>query len=661
LVQLEEGTLALLRAPGGAAWVRREALAEVVDLMFADLPAPSPAHEAAWAAAQPSRSEALRAQLLSLKAQVGLALPPEEAALAAYAAATSARLRPTRDPDGFRRQLLVATAAGKVASLHTGDGRVLWEVDFGAGAAPARLAPWRAPHDVAQDEEVVALRAGAGGGVAAAVINTRTGEVVLREEEVPAAPQGGGGAQAGAAQVLPLPLPLHAGRAAQSVYVVAPAAPGAPATVLPRTPEARAAFAAQAAALTYWRVDAGGGAVEGHGFAADGSRRLLWRVDAAPPGSGLRVLAAAAREPGEAVYAAARPVAGGAIKLKHLSPNTVLVVAGVGGGRAPPRGGGRLVVTLLDAASGRVLFSQTHQVRRGAALAWASCTAEQRAPRWWLFARAANRPATSTPLSPVPCPASRRCPLLPPSPLLPSPFSPSPQAASGPVHAVVTENSAVYHYWSARHERWAVSSIDVYKEPPPGLTVADLALGRGAAAGGNASAWDAHPLLFDRASFLSKLPAAALGATRTAHGTAAKMLLLATPAGQVYMLDRRLVDPRRPVLAPGAKPTPTQMAEGLPPYAPELAVAGPAFATMDRRVARLRRVLAAPAVLESASLMAAVGLDLFYARLQPSRGFDMVPDDFPHALLVAIVAGMAAAAVAMRAIVQKRALKLKWQ
>ena len=42
------------------------------------------------------------------------------------------------------------------------------------------------------------------------------------------------------------------------------------------------------------------------------------------------------------------------------------------------------------------------------------------------------------------------------------------------------------------------------------------------------------------------------------------------------------------------------------------------------------------AVLESASLMVARGLDLFYSRLQPSKGFDMVPDDFPRALLVAM-------------------------
>lgn len=51
-------------------------------------------------------------------------------------------------------------------------------------------------------------------------------------------------------------------------------------------------------------------------------------------------------------------------------------------------------------------------------------------------------------------------------------------------------------------------------------------------------------------------------------------LVVAPSAGQVYLLDRRFLDPRRPIIAPGAKPTPQQAAEGLPPYQPELPFAG---------------------------------------------------------------------------------------
>lgn len=348
-MQLQEGSLALMGG-GSTAWIRHEALASISDLLFADLAAPTPENEAEWEASQPTWSESFSMQLLALRAQAGLRLEPQErAALARHQALTSDRLRPTRDADGFRRQLIVATKAGKVAALHTGDGGLLWEVDFGAEAAPQRLAAWLKPHDMRRDEEVVAFRAD-DAGVVATVINIHTGLVV--SSDVVAASAG--------AEVLPMPHPVRRDSADQHVYLVVPAQ--GPATVLPRIAEAQAAFAAGAHALVQWGVDQAAGTVHGFGFGADGSRTVRWSMVAAPAGSGLSVLAVAARDAAEAVYGAARPIAGGAILLKYLSPNTLLVLAG------PPLGldhakASRLVATLLDAASGRVLFTQTHQVR----------------------------------------------------------------------------------------------------------------------------------------------------------------------------------------------------------------------------------------------------------------------------------------------------------
>lgn len=240
------------------------------------------------------------------------------------------------------------------------------------------------------------------------------------------------------------------------------------------------------------------------------------------------------------------------------------------------------------------------------------------------------------------------------------------QSASGPVHAIVSEHWAAYHYWSAKHDRWQIAVIDAYRPAPPGLSVVDLMV-KGGKSNVSASAYDASSagpdssLIINRQVYGIKMPVAALGVTRTVQGTAAKMLLLGTPAGQVCMVDRRMLDARRPIIPQGAKPTPAQQAEGLPPYAPELTVTGQSYATLDKKVARLKKIVTAPAVLESASLLVAVGLDLFYIRLQPSKGFDMVPDDFPFALLVAMVTGLLVALGVLRAVMQQRALKLKWQ
>lgn len=39
-------------------------------------------------------------------------------------------------------------------ALHTGDGRLLWSLDFGRGAAMSKLGLWRVPHEVQHDVEV---------------------------------------------------------------------------------------------------------------------------------------------------------------------------------------------------------------------------------------------------------------------------------------------------------------------------------------------------------------------------------------------------------------------------------------------------------------------------------------------------------------------------
>ncbi len=48
----------------------------------------------------------------------------------------------------------------------------------------------------------------------------------------------------------------------------------------------------------------------------------------------------------------------------------------------------------------------------------------------------------------------------------------------------------------------------------------------------------------------------------------------------------------------------------------------------------LKGVVTEPSALESTALLFAHGLDLYYTRLSPSKTFDLLPDDFPHALLV---------------------------
>ena len=58
--------------------------------------------------------------------------------------------------------------------------------------------------------------------------------------------------------------------------------------------------------------------------------------------------------------------------------------------------------------------------------------------------------------------------------------------------------------------------------------------------------------------------------------------------------------------------------------------------------------------------MLARGLDLFLSRVQPSKTFDLLPDDFPFALLIAITLAMVGASLALKVMGKRASIRQKW-
>lgn len=78
------------------------------------------------------------------------------------------------------------------------------------------------------------------------------------------------------------------------------------------------------------------------------------------------------------------------------------------------------------------------------------------------------------------------------------------------------------------------------------------------------------------------------------------------------------------------------------------------------QVAKTRRILTSPALLESTALIFAHGLDLFCTRVAPSGTFDVLSESFNKAQLVVTVAGLAGAIAVVRPIVGRRKLRGRW-
>ena len=158
-------------------------------------------------------------------------------------------------------------------------------------------------------------------------------------------------------------------------------------------------------------------------------------------------------------------------------------------------------------------------------------------------------------------------------------------------------------------------------------------------------------------SFILPSAVSALAFTTSKYGVAAKDLVCINGLGQVALLPRRLLDPRRP----RGKPSKADADELLVPYAPVLPHVPEALLSHAYPVAGLARLAAAPALLESTSLVLAFGLDLFCTRaVQPSGAFDLLGDGFNKIQLVGTLAALSVGVLVAAPAVARKALRAKW-
>jgi hypothetical protein len=222
-----------------------------------------------------------------------------------------------------------------------------------------------------------------------------------------------------------------------------------------------------------------------------------------------------------------------------------------------------------------------------------------------------------------------------------------------PVHLVQTENWVVYTYWNSKAKRTELGSMVLYEgfvdkyglSPWTRPEIADEFSSHAAPT----------PIVLHK-TFVFPTAVRAMASSMTLHGITSKHLLFGLASDQVYSLDRRLVDPRRPAKAP----TPEEQAEGLMQFDPNLPLAPNNVISYNKTVARLGLVTAAPAKFESISLVMAAGLDLFLVRSTPSRSFDLLASDFNYPLLMLLMIALICATMATWSFASNKKLRANW-
>ncbi|EGO03055.1 hypothetical protein SERLA73DRAFT_103134 [Serpula lacrymans var. lacrymans S7.3] len=229
-------------------------------------------------------------------------------------------------------------------------------------------------------------------------------------------------------------------------------------------------------------------------------------------------------------------------------------------------------------------------------------------------------------------------------------------AASGvcDVKATLAENWLVYHYFddelagSGQSKGHRIVSVELYE----GNDIDEKIKSSDITSYSNKSA---EVTAYER-SFVLPYGLAALTTTTTKFGITTKDLIVASRKNNIQSIPRRLLNSRRP----RNKPTNEEMEEMLVQYDPLLPDDARLIVSHNYEVANVNRIVTAPSLLESTSLVFVHGLDLFFTRTAPSNTFDVLSENFNKVQLVLTIVGLATAIIVTRPMMRRKRLRERW-
>ncbi|CAA6666006.1 unnamed protein product [Spirodela intermedia] len=228
--------------------------------------------------------------------------------------------------------------------------------------------------------------------------------------------------------------------------------------------------------------------------------------------------------------------------------------------------------------------------------------------------------------------------------------------AQGPIHAVVSENWVVYHYFNLRAHKYEMSVVEVNDQSrQDNKSIWKLLLGKHNLTS-PVSAFSQPEVTVKSQSYFFTHSVKTMAVTSTAKGITSKQLLIGTIGDQVLALDKRYLDPRRT-----PDPSPSEREEGIIPLTDSLPIIPQSYVTHSLQVEGLRGIATMPAKLESTSLVFAYGVDLFFTRVAPSRTYDSLTEDFSYALLLITIVVLVASIFVTWALSEKKELEEKWR
>lgn len=596
LIVMEDHSLLLLQQ-GAVVWNREDGLASIIGVATSELPVEKDG--VSVAKVEHSLFEWLQGHVLKLKGTLMLATPEDVATIQKVRLQSSEKSKMTRDHNGFRKLLIVLTRSGKLFALHTGDGRVVW----------SRLLHVLRKSEVCEDpiglklhqwqvphhhalDENPSILVVGRCGLTFGAPGVLSIVDTYTGEEL-----SNMGPLHSIAQVISLPF---TDSTEQRLHLLMDADKHA--HLYPRTPEAIAIFERESANIYWYTVEADNGILRGHVMKGNCvlevpdeycfETRNLWSI--VFPSESEKIIATVTRKMNEVVHTQAKIVGEQDLMYKYVSKHLIFVAT------VSPKASGSIGTVTPDESALVIYLIDTVTGR--------------------ILHRVTHH------------------------------------GAQGPIHAVLSENWVVYHYFNLRAHRYEMSVIEIYDQSrAENKDVLKLMLGKHNLTS-PVSSYSRPEVMTKTQSYFFTHSAKAISVTSTAKGITSKHLLIGTVGDQVLALDKRFLDPRRSL-----NPTQAEKEEGLLPLTDSLPIIPQSYVTHALKVEGLRGIETVPAKLESTTLVFAYGVDLFFTRLAPSRTYDSLTEDFSYALLLITIVALVVAIFVTWYLSEKKELQDKWR
>lgn len=239
------------------------------------------------------------------------------------------------------------------------------------------------------------------------------------------------------------------------------------------------------------------------------------------------------------------------------------------------------------------------------------------------------------------------------------------EEAGGPVSSIVIENNIIVSYWNNKAKRTEISSISLYEGMIDKHSLGPYGFSNGKHSRHTEQAKEVFssfshdvPIAMQK-TYVMPRKVLSLQNAVTSRGISNKDILVALDNGQIFVLDRRQIDPRRPI----NPPMPREKEEGLMQYLPYVFMNPTQCITFNSTLPTTRPIdmHTTPALLESTTMILTHGLDVHFVRMSSSRGFDLLAPDFNYGLLLLILVGMAVALYTVRNMAKTKSLNAGWK